>query len=87
MAADAAHRARYQAAYKDLVETHKYHLLTRNQKVMVPGHINHSDDELAFLSYYPCCATRAIPRCSKSTARAWSAAGRSNGRNEIRCGM
>ena len=20
---------------------------------MVPGHINHSDDELAFLSYYP----------------------------------
>jgi hypothetical protein len=47
------HRARYEAAYADLIKTHKYHLLTRNQKIMVPGHINHSDDELAFLSYYP----------------------------------
>jgi peptidoglycan/xylan/chitin deacetylase (PgdA/CDA1 family) len=46
-------KARYQRAYDDLVNTHRYHLLTRNQKVMVPGHINHSDDELAFLSYYP----------------------------------
>ena len=50
---DAAHRARFQRAYDELVGTHKYHLLTRNQKIMVPGHINHSDDELAFLSYYP----------------------------------
>jgi hypothetical protein len=47
------HRARYQRAYDTLINTHKYHWLTRNQKVMVPGHINHSDDELAFLSYYP----------------------------------
>ncbi len=46
-------RAKYQAAYDELVNTHKYHWLTRNQKVMVPGRINHSDDELAFLSYYP----------------------------------
>jgi hypothetical protein len=53
MTADPARRARFQAAYDDLIRTHKYHLLTRNQKVMVPGHINHSDDELAFLSYYP----------------------------------
>lgn len=51
--ADPKHRARYQAAYRDLVENHRYHLLTRNQKIMVPGSINHSDDELAFLSYYP----------------------------------
>jgi hypothetical protein len=50
---DATRRAKYQAAYDDLVKTHKYHLLTRNQKIMVPGHVNHSDDELAFLSYYP----------------------------------
>jgi hypothetical protein len=50
---NAQYRARYQAAYNDLVTTHKYHWLTRNQKIMVPGHINHSDDELAFLSYYP----------------------------------
>ena len=46
-------RARYQAAYDDLITRHRYHLLTRNQKIMVPGSINHSDDELAFLSYYP----------------------------------
>jgi len=51
--ANAQYRAKYQAAYTDLIRTHKYHLLTRNQKIMVPGHINHSDDELAFLSFYP----------------------------------
>ena len=53
MARDGASRARYQAAYDSLVGTHRYHLLTRNLKIMVPGSINHSDDELAFLSYYP----------------------------------
>lgn len=53
MTGNAQYRARYQSAYEDLVNTHKYHWLTRNQKIMVPGHINHSDDELAFLSYYP----------------------------------
>jgi hypothetical protein len=45
--------AKFRAAYEDLIKTHKYHLLTRNQKIAIPGHINHSDDELAFLSYYP----------------------------------
>jgi hypothetical protein len=50
---DERQRVRYQAAYDDLIGRHRYHLLTRNQKIMVPGHINHSDDELAFLSYYP----------------------------------
>jgi hypothetical protein len=45
--------AKYRAAYEDLIKAHKYHLLTRNQKIAIPGHINHSDDELAFLSYYP----------------------------------
>jgi hypothetical protein len=53
MTADARHRLRYETAYDELVRTHRYHLLTRNQKVMVPGHINHSDDELAVLSFYP----------------------------------
>jgi hypothetical protein len=53
LAAAAPHRARVRTAYDDLIAVHKYHLLTRNQKIMVPGHINHSDDELAFLSYYP----------------------------------
>lgn len=50
---DARYRAKYRTAYDDLIRTHRYHLLTRNQKIMVPGSINHSDDELAFLSYYP----------------------------------
>jgi hypothetical protein len=53
MTANPQLRSRYAAAYRDLIQTHKYHWLTRNQKVMVPGHVNHSDDELAFLSYYP----------------------------------
>jgi hypothetical protein len=51
--ADPAHRKKFAAAYDDLIKRHRYHLLIRNQKVMVPGHINHSDDELAFLSFYP----------------------------------
>jgi len=45
--------AKLRVAYDDLIKTHRYHLLTRNQKISIPGHINHSDDELAFLSYYP----------------------------------
>ena len=53
LTANPQYRARYEAAYQDLIKTHEYHWLTRNQKIMVPGHINHSDDELAFLSYYP----------------------------------
>ena len=53
MTASDALRARFRGAYQKLVDKHKYHWLTRNQKIMVPGAINHSDDELAFLSYYP----------------------------------
>jgi hypothetical protein len=44
---------RYEEAYNELISKHRYHLLTRNQKINYPGHVNHSDDELAFLSYYP----------------------------------
>ncbi len=69
------YRAKYQAAYDDLVHTHKYHLLTRNQKVMVPGHINHSDDELAFLSYYPLLRYETNPELlavyRQSLERSW----------------
>lgn len=46
-------KERYFTAYRELIDKHRYHLLQRNQKIGVPGHINHSDDELAFLSYYP----------------------------------
>jgi hypothetical protein len=44
---------RYQKAADELITRHKYHLLTRNQKINYPGYVNHSDDELAFISYYP----------------------------------
>ena len=44
---------KYEAACEKLAKAHRYALLTRNQKINVPGHVNHSDDELAFLSFYP----------------------------------
>jgi hypothetical protein len=75
MTADVEHRAKFQKAYDDLVGTHKYHLLTRNQKIMVPGHINHSDDELAFLSYYPLLRYERDPKLlevyKQSLERSW----------------
>jgi len=75
MTANGQYRARYQAAYDDLVKTHKYHWLTRNQKIMVPGHINHSDDELAFLSYYPLLRYETDPKLGEvykqSLERSW----------------
>jgi hypothetical protein len=68
-------RSRYGAAYEELIRTHKYHWLTRNQKVMVPGHVNHSDDELAFLSYYPLLRYEADPALvdvyRQSLERSW----------------
>jgi hypothetical protein len=75
MTASAAYRARYEAAYQQLVKTHKYHWLTRNQKIMVPGAINHSDDELAFLSYYPLLRYETEPALlqvyKQSLERSW----------------
>jgi hypothetical protein len=75
MAGDTAARSRYQAAYDSLVATHRYHLLTRNQKVMVPGSINHSDDELAFLSFYPLLQYEKDPNLrsvyTQSLERSW----------------
>jgi len=75
MTADARLRARYQQRYDDLATTHKYALLTRNQKIMVPGHINHSDDELAFLSYYPLLRYETDPKLleiyKESLERSW----------------
>ena len=69
------YRAKYQAAYDDLIKNHKYHLLTRNQKIMIPCRINHSDDELAFLSYYPLLQYETDPKLravyQESLERAW----------------
>ncbi len=44
--------ARYANAYRFLVERHHYALNAVDQKILLPGEINYSDDELAFLAYY-----------------------------------
>ena len=44
---------RYGDAYRDLIENHGYAENARHVKLTLPGHVNHSDDELAFISYYP----------------------------------
>ncbi|MFZ4985509.1 MAG: hypothetical protein ACOYLF_08625 [Blastocatellia bacterium] len=66
---------RYEKAYRELVSEHKYHLLTRNQKINYPGYINHSDDELAFISYYPLLQYEKDPALRQvyqdSLDRAW----------------
>src|SRR4030095_1874147 len=73
--ADAANRQKFRAAYDDLIGRHRYHLLTRHQKIMVPGHINHSDDELAFLSFYPLLVyetdARLLEVYRQSLERSW----------------
>ena len=75
MTADAPLRARYQQHYDNLINVHRYALLTRNQKITVPGHINHSDDELAFLSYYPLLRYETDPKLlaiyRESLERSW----------------
>jgi hypothetical protein len=67
--------ARYRAEYDNLVKMHRYHLLTRNQKITIPGHVNHSDDELAFLSYYPLLQYETDPQLrgiyKQSLERSW----------------
>ena len=70
-----ASAARYRAEYDNLVKMRRYHLLTRNQKIAIPGHINHSDDELAFLSYYPLLQYETDPQLrsiyKQSLERSW----------------
>jgi len=75
MTVNPQYRARYGTAYQDLIKTHKYHWLTRNQKVIIPGSINHSDDELAFLSFYPLLRYETDPALlavyKQSLERSW----------------
>jgi hypothetical protein len=44
---------RYAAAASEPIEKHAYAINTVYQKILWPGNVNHSDDELAFLAYYP----------------------------------
>ena len=67
--------ARYKSVYDELISRHRYHLLSRNLKINVPGHVNHSDDELAFLSYYPLLMYETDPALRRtyleSLERSW----------------
>src|SRR5882672_1714563 len=75
MASNAENRAKFQAVYDNLIKNEKYHLLTRNQKINIPGITNHSDDELAFLSYYPLLRYETDPKLlevyKQSLERSW----------------
>ena len=44
---------KYFEHYRHLIDEHKYDRNTVNQRWKIKGAINHSADELAFLSYYP----------------------------------
>jgi hypothetical protein len=44
---------RYEEAYRALISDHNYHRNTCDAKVRDPGLVNHADDQLAFLSFYP----------------------------------
>lgn len=62
-------------AYNDLVKKHNYASYTVTQKLNQPYMINHSDDELAFLSYYPLLKYESHPFLleyyNKSLNRSW----------------
>lgn len=52
---------RYLRASRELIEEHHYAINTINQKILPPGDVNHSDDELAFISYYPLLTHESDP--------------------------
>ncbi len=45
--------AKYQQAYEELIRKHHYLINAITQKMLPPYEVNHSDDQLAFLCYYP----------------------------------
>ncbi len=67
---------RYAEVAKDLIDQHAYATNTLQQKLLGPVEwINHSDDELAFLSYYPLLRYERDPALRKiylaSLERSW----------------
>ncbi len=68
--------ARYKDAAHELIEKHSYATNTVDQKVVWPvREVNHSDDELAFLAYYPLLWYERDPELRKyyltSIERSW----------------
>ncbi|HEV3204805.1 MAG TPA: hypothetical protein VGY77_10495, partial [Gemmataceae bacterium] len=65
----------YAAAARHLIEHHGYALNTVWQKAVWPPRINHSDDQLAFLSYYPLLIYERDPKLREiyqvSLERSW----------------
>ena len=65
----------YQAAYDDLIKTHKYHLLTRNQKIMCPGTSIIRTTSWRSSRITRCCSTRPNPELlaiyKESLERSW----------------
>jgi hypothetical protein len=65
--------ARYQQAYKELIQKHNYAINTLNAKV--PGAVSH-DDQLLFLSYYPLLQLEMEPELraiyKSSLKRTWA---------------
>ncbi len=66
---------KYHRAYVELIQKHGYALNTINQKITVPGEVNHSDDELAFLAYYSLMRHETDPHLraiyTQSITRSW----------------
>jgi len=66
---------RYARVYDELVKK-GYAQNTLQQRINIPGHVNHSDDELAFLSYYPLLLYEENPELRKiylrSITRSWN---------------
>lgn len=68
-------KPRYAQAAKTLIENHGYALNTIWQKSIWPPEVNHSDDELAFVVYYPLLRYERDPQLRAiylaSIERAW----------------
>jgi hypothetical protein len=66
---------KYQQAYEELIKKHHYLLNAITQKMLPPYEINHSDDQLAFLCYYPLLLYETQPEYRRlwlmSLERSW----------------
>ncbi len=66
---------KYHHAARELIDKHGYARNTIKQKITVPGMVNHSDDELAFVCYYNLLRLEKDPAVRrfyvKSIERSW----------------
>ncbi|MFN7016159.1 MAG: hypothetical protein ACK4P5_03190, partial [Fimbriimonadales bacterium] len=66
---------KYQQAYEELIRNHHYLMNAVTQKMLPPYSVNHSDDQLAFLCYYPLLLYETNPEYRRlwltSLERSW----------------